>query len=449
MKQEEKIFTIEIRDTNFDFEQYNLILSSKDKKYESGFTENCVIPRFNINIENKNIFRLLNDKKEEGTIELILMNKSNKILFQKNIILPIEFNDLLFLGEEITVINNSFFPCLLFETLKGFYIYGEIKKEEENDNEKHLSISIFSNKSFEKLNKNEQISNLEALATNLEIFNKELEIQKKLLIQAENNLKSKIDTIKEKYKFNLKVNKIINNIQITREKNQVIEKEILQLKQLKNILENFNKKRTEKIKEMEKVLKDEEKIINKQKNNDFVKITQSNKKSKKYNKILRNYYMKEFSYIFFNKEINNNFIFPSFYSTPSNKLDILTEQNFYKTKSREISNFLGVIINICIFLSKKYDIVIPYIPYYNGSKSKIIDNFGKRQLNLYIENKTNDEGFMNFKISIKYIANMLRSIINFLIKDNQLSNIHYHDLNEYNVYRLFLVLNQIIYEYNK
>jgi hypothetical protein len=159
--------------------------------------------------------------------------------------------------------------------------------------------------------------------------------------------------------------------------------------------------------------------------------------------------MKEFSYIFFNKEINNNFIFPSFYSTPSNKLDILTEQNFYKTKSREISNFLGVIINICIFLSKKYDIVIPYIPYYNGSKSKIIDNFGKKKLNLFIENKTNDEGFMNFKISIKYIANMLRSIINFLIKDNKLSNIHYHDLNEYNVYRLFLALNQIIYEYNK
>ena len=449
MKQQEKIFAIEIRDTNFDFEQYNLILISKDKKYESGLTEYSVLPRFNINIDNKNIFRLLNNKKEEGTIELILMNKSNTILYQKNIILPIDFNNLLFIGEEITLIKNSFFPCLLFETLKGFYLYGEKINEEENDNEKNISISTFSFKPMEKYNKYEQINNLETLSANLEMYNKELEIQKKLLIDAENNLKMKIERIKDKYKFNLKVNKIINNIQITREKNQVIEKEIGQLKQLKNILEKFNMKRTENIKKMEKVLKEEEKIINKQKNNDLIKITQSNKKSKKYNKILTNYYMKEFSYIFFNNEINKNFIFPSFYSTPANKLDMITEQYFYKNKSREISNFLGVIINICIFLSKKYDIVIPYIPYYNGSKSKIIDNFGKKQLNLFIDNKTNDEGFSNFKMSIKYIANMLRSIINFLIKDNQLSNIHYHDLNEYNVYRLFLALNQIIYEYNK
>ena len=449
MKQQEKIFAIEIRDTNFDFEQYKLILSSKDKKYESGLTEDSVIPRFNINIDNKKIFQILNNKKEEGTIELVIMNKSNKILFQKNIILPINFNNLLFIEEEITLINNSFFPCLLFETLKGFYIYGEIKKEEENDNEKKLLISNISFKSFEKYNKYEQINNLESLCAELEFNDKQLEIQKKLLIEAENNLKIKIEEIKDKYKLNLEINKIINTIQISREKNQVIEKEIGQLKQLNNILEKFNMHRTEKIKEMEKVLKEEENIINKQKNNDLVKITQSNKKSKKYNKILTNYYMKEFSYIFFNNEINKNFIFPNFYSTPANKLDLLIEQNFYRTKSKEISNFLGVIINICIFLSKKYDIVIPYIPYYNGSKSKIIDNFGKKQLNLFIDNKTNDEGFMNFKISIKYIANMLRSIINFLIKDNKLSNIHYHDLNEYNVYRLFLALNQIIYEYNK
>ena len=272
MKQQEKIFAIEIRDTNFDFEQYNLILISKDKKYESGLTEYSVLPRFNINIDNKNIFRLLNNKKEEGTIELILMNKSNTILYQKNIILPIDFNNLLFIGEEITLIKNSFFPCLLFETLKGFYLYGEKINEEENDNEKNISISTFSFKPMEKYNKYEQINNLETLSANLEMYNKELEIQKKLLIDAENNLKMKIERIKDKYKFNLKVNKIINNIQITREKNQVIEKEIGQLKQLKNILEKFNMKRTENIKKMEKVLKEEEKIINKQKNNDLIKI---------------------------------------------------------------------------------------------------------------------------------------------------------------------------------
>ena len=435
----EKIFAIEIRDTIFDFDNYKLILKSENKVYETELTEELIIPKFNISKNNLSIFKILNDENGEGTFNLILMNKLNKTLFEENITLPINLENLPYI-EDLILIKNINFPSIILETSKGFYIYNKEEKEKIEYINKDITKTI---------NKTEQLNNLESLSKELDMINKLISINKGLLKEAEDNLKGIIEKYKDKYQHNLQIGKILYDIQNFRDKKEVTNREISQLQELKRNLANFNNKRNEKIKEMENTLKEEENLLNKQKNIDLIKINQSNKKSKKYNKILTNYYMREFSFIFFNKEINNNFIFPSFYSTPSNLLNKESEHYFYRAKSKEISNFLGVILNICIFLSKKYDIILPYVPYYNGSKSKIIDNFGKKELNLYIESKNSEETFLNFRVSIKYIGNIVRSIVSFLIKDDKDSKIHAHDLNNFNLYQLFLVLNQIIYEYNK
>ena len=180
------------------------------------------------------------------------------------------------------------------------------------------------------------------------------------------------------------------------------------------------------------------------------------------NFFLIKYAFNEISYFFFNKNINIYKAFPTFYNLNKNALvqNIKTVDEFYNINFREISPMFGNIIYLLTYISKKFDIIFPFVIYYNGSKSMAFNSIGIGEKNsgidLYIkENERNmrlgtgkNETDINLKMEI--ISKMIYDVIMFFYSKGICSDkFKIDDINnkkrkkKNNMYLNFIKLNEL------
>ena len=158
------------------------------------------------------------------------------------------------------------------------------------------------------------------------------------------------------------------------------------------------------------------------KNKDIPYLQKINKEVYITNYLLYKYALGELCYFFFNKNINKFNAFPSFYKIPLTdlKLDKKMVENFYNKYNREVSALFGNIALLLIYLSKKFDIILPYALYYNGSKSMVFINMeGNNSIDLYL--KDNDKNVLDYgtkneneiQMKIEMLSKMIYDVIMF------------------------------------
>ena len=180
-----------------------------------------------------------------------------------------------------------------------------------------------------------------------------------------------------------------------------------------------------KISKCDKIIKIYRKELEEKKNKKIPNLQKINKGLQISNFFLIKYAFNEISYFFFNKNINIYKAFPTFYSLNKNALiqNKKTVDEFYNLNFREISSMFGNIIYLLTYISKKFDIIFPFVIYYNGSKSMAFNSIGIGEKNsgidLYIkENERNmglgtgqNETDINLKMEI--ISKMIYGVIMF------------------------------------
>ena len=183
-----------------------------------------------------------------------------------------------------------------------------------------------------------------------------------------------------------------------------------------------------KISKCDKIIKIYRKELEEKKNKKIPNLQKINKGLQISNFFLIKYAFNEISYFFFNKNINIYKAFPTFYNLNKNALiqNKKTVDEFYNLNFREISSMFGNIIYLLTYISKKFDIILPFVLYYNGSKSMAFNSIGIGEKNsgidLYIkENERNmrlgtgkNETDINLKMEI--ITKMIYDVIMFFIR---------------------------------
>ena len=134
-------------------------------------------------------------------------------------------------------------------------------------------------------------------------------------------------------------------------------------------------------------------------------------------------------------------------------------EDFYNKNTKEISAMFGNIIFILNYLSKKFDIILPYALYYNGSKSMVFTNMGNignktMAIDMYMkENEknvfSNGKNENDIQIKMEILSKMIYDVIMFFYSKNICSDkfIIFKNAKEKkninNVYWNFLKLNEL------
>ncbi len=248
---------------------------------------------------------------------------------------------------------------------------------------------------------------------------------------------------------------------------------------LKEILTKINTYITEiiSIKEKKMIDCDEEikkhrKELNNKKTKELVSLKKINNGLIITNTLLYKYALNELNYYFFNKKVNIYKAFPSFYKINLTDLSLSKKivEDFYNKNTKEISAMFGNIIFILNYLSKKFDIILPYALYYNGSKSMVFTNMGNignktMAIDMYMkENEknvfSNGKNENDIQIKMEILSKMIYDVIMFFYSKNICSDIFIifknakEKKNINNVYWNFLKLNELFkdilhIEYNK
>jgi hypothetical protein len=176
------------------------------------------------------------------------------------------------------------------------------------------------------------------------------------------------------------------------------------------------------------------------------------------NTLLYKYAINEINYYFFNKKINIYKAFPSFYKINLTDLSLSKKivEDFYNKNAKEISSMLGIIIFILNYISKKFDIILPYALYYNGSKSMVFTIMGNRNMAIDMYMKENEKNVLaigrndnDIQIKVEVLSKMIYDVIMFFYSKNICSDkfIIYKNTkeikNKNNVYFNFLKLNEL------
>jgi hypothetical protein len=217
---------------------------------------------------------------------------------------------------------------------------------------------------------------------------------------------------------------------LSRKKNlEITKKSWNRLITLKEILTKINAFTSEiiiikekKINECNSEIEKYKKELIMKKNKDIPFLQKINKEVYITNYLLYKYALGELCYFFFNKNINKFNAFPSFYKIPLTdlKLDKKMVENFYNKYNREVSALFGNIALLLIYLSKKFDITLPYALYYNGSKSMVFINMeGNNSVDLYL--KDNDKNVLDYgtrneneiQMKIEILSKMIYDVIMF------------------------------------
>ena len=395
---------------------------------------------------------------------------TNKIVFSFQLRYPLFRDFYTFLGEKPDKFKILQYPCILLQYESGSIISNanqpkkrQIKNKSDdnknkNDNNNELNSGYYALKKIIISKKNEELFDEEinfAIKNEVmeQIFiNRQKPMKKKeknlIILQNILNIKGTYDStllaLEEKKKeLNNKKNefkKILEKrkeIMNQRKEIHLYEKQIKinknswnRLVTLKEILNKINTYTSEFILLKEKKLSRCNQIINKYKNELEEKKVKKISNLEKINKGLQisnffliKYAINEISYYFFNNNINIYRAFPTFYNLNLNALiqNKKSVEDFYNSNFREVSTLFGNLVYLLTYISKKFDIIFPYVLFYNGSKSMAFVSIGTKNngLDLYIkENEKNmslgvgqNENDINLKMEI--ISKMIYDVIMF------------------------------------
>ena len=526
----QNFFSLEIRDVNFDYDQYYLTLEEindnpflEEKALNDKIIENdnlpedsiseisqfTLIPKFPINkVTSPILYRMFNidyeiinqnnkeeninddkgnndednnikhKKNDEKIIKEIKINvksfNTKKILCSFNAKYPLfpEYYD--FLGKSPDKLKILQFPCILLQSESGYYSLKKITTIKKNNNkviEEELSLAVkfeqekdidynIKQKPMKKKVKNR--INFEKIMQSKGFYNStlsSLKEKKEEFLRKKKELKALIEERKKALKEKEKILSCHKNLEIAKNSwNRLVTlKEILtKINTFSAEVQAIKKNRIDLCKEEIKIYKDE---VKKKKKKEIPSLKKINIGLQITNYLLYKYAVNEFCYYFFNKNLNEYKAFPSFYKVNLNDLNLSKKmaEEFYNKNTKQISSFFGNIVFILYYLSKKFDIILPYALYYNGAKSMIFLNFGSKSLaiDMYMKEKdknvlasgTKNENDIQMKMGI--LCRMIYDIIMFFYSKKicsdefSISNIFNSKKNKNNFYLYFIKLNEL------
>ena len=436
-------------------------------------------------IDNMNIIEEKKIKEKEGQlfnqINEFIINvvsyTSKEIVCSFNVRYPLfpDYYDVL--GKSPDKFKILQFPCILLQSDSGYYSLKKIITTNKNNKiiEEEINYAI----------KIEPGKNLESLFTKRQKPLKPKEKNKldfEKIMQSKGFYDSTLTNLSDKKQELLNKKKELNSIIEERKKVLESKQKILLLHKnmemtkiswnrlvtLKEILTKINTYITEiiSIKEKKMIDCDEEikkhrKELNNKKTKELVSLKKINNGLIITNTLLYKYALNELNYYFFNKKVNIYKAFPSFYKINLTDLSLSKKivEDFYNKNTKEISAMFGNIIFILNYLSKKFDIILPYALYYNGSKSMVFTNMGNignktMAIDMYMkENEknvfSNGKNENDIQIKMEILSKMIYDVIMFFYSKNICSDkfIIFKNAKEKkninNVYWNFLKLNEL------
>ena len=242
----------------------------------------------------------------------------------------------------------------------------------------------------------------------------------KINIQTEN-----LGTMIEMYKRKERINKIKIEIEYYKSKNEEIKKIKEKLQKIisnkKIILSNLNEKITsykDHLTNLEQTNKESLSLLTQQK--------------MLYNSFL-NKKMAEICFFFFNKKIKNlYFIDDSLKISIENDTESVKKRfEYYNNNKKRISSMMGYITQLMIYMSKCFDIPLPFPLCLNGSKSFVVRGKKDKEkdfLPLHCDLKREDR-YGNYETGLNYLKNDFNEIINFCMMFPQIiSETNYNKL---------------------
>ena len=242
----------------------------------------------------------------------------------------------------------------------------------------------------------------------------------KINIQTEN-----LGTMIEMYKRKERINKIKIEIEYYKSKNEEIKKIKEKLQKIisnkKNILSNLS----------EKITSYKDHLTNlEQTNKESLSLLAQQKML--YNSFL-NKKMAEICFFFFNKKIKNlYFIDDSLKINIENDNESVKKRfEYYNSNKKRISSMMGYITQLMIYMSKCFDIPLPFPLCLNGSKSFVVRGKKDKEkdfLPLHCDLKREDR-YGNYETGLNYLKNDFNEIINFCMMFPQIiSETNYNKL---------------------
>ena len=443
----------------------------KELEYKNHYKEegNNIIQYINIDEEKEQ----LQNRANELTINVVSFT-SKQIVCSFNVRYPLfpEYYDAL--GKSIDKFKILQFPCVLLQSDSGYYslkkivttnkinkiIEEEIKYAIKIEPEKHLE-SLFTKRQKPikpKEKKKLDFEKIMQLKGSYDSILSNINDKKQELINKKKELKSIIEerkkVLENKQKIllchkSMEVTKISWNSMVTLK--EILTKINTYITEILSIKEIKIKKCDDEIKKYKEELtnKKTKGIPNLQKINNSLIIT---------NILLYKYALNEINYYFFNKKINIYKAFPSFYKINLTDLSLSKKmvEDFYNKNTKEISSMFGIIFFILNYISKKFDIILPYALYYNGSKSMVFTIMGNRNMTIDIYMKENEKNFLaigkndnDIQIKVEILSKMIYDAIMFFYSKNICSDkfIIYKNSkeikNKNNAYFNFLKLNEL------
>ena len=443
---------------------------SKNKKKENNENENIIQEeedkKNEINNENQK------DKtQKELTINVIsFTTKEKKCSFNVRYPLFPEYYN--YLGKTPDNFRLFQFPCVLLQSNTGYYALKKIIKVKKNNKyvEEEINFAVQMNKD----------SYFESLFT---IRQKPIPIKRKNNIDFEKIMQSRglynstLSSLKEKEQELINKKKTLNKL--IEERKKILEKKRQILKchkyiestkgswnrliTLKEILTKINTDATEvitikqkKIAQCDKDIKKYKEEVKNKKSKDIPTFHRINTGLQVTNYLLYKYALNEICYYFFNKKINT-YAFPSFYRVKLTDLNLSKKlvEDFYNKNKREVSAMLGNIILFLNYISKKFDIILPYSLYYNGSKSMVFISMGGKNFSVDMYMKENERNVLGTKnendiqIKLEILLRMIYDVIMFFYSRKICSNkfdvdkIFNNNKTKNNTYLYFMKLNEL------
>lgn len=285
-----------------------------------------------------------------------------------------------------------------------------------------------------------------------EFYQKELITQQKIL---DDKTKGFTDFLKNQDPLYVKYNQnegMIKRIQMVKEhiayqheRNQTLQ---LAIEELRRVI-------TQKKKNLSIIQKsiDTQSISNKSYKKEFIpNIKELNAKLVYSNKSLYKMYLTEMSSIFLNRSAAAYLCFPPFYNQDFHNDTKFMRLNFYLSHDKNFSLFFGHIIYIISYLTKKFNITLPYSAYYNGSRSCLVINKGDFTKMYYNKslNNTAAIGTEDMEFGSKFLQAMLNEIITFLYSQELITKRRKFKLKEElkvnNIYITFINFTNYLYD---
>lgn len=419
------------------------------------------------------------EKEKEKNIKEFTINvksfTSKKIICSFNVRYPLfpEYYDVL--GKSTEKIKILQFPCVILQSISGFYCLKKIVTKKKNNKlieeeinfaikiepEKHLE-SLFINRQRQMKPKEKNKIDFEKIMQSKGFYDStlsNLSDKKQELLNKKKVIKELIEERKKVLEQKKKILLCHKNIEINKNSwNRLVTlKEILT--KINTYIAEIISIKVKKISSCDDIIKKYEQEVENKRKKYIPNLKKINNGLQISNYLLYKYAVNELCYFFYNKKFIGYKAFPSFYKINLTDLSLSKKivEDFYNKYTKEVSAMFGNIIFILNYISKKFDIILPYALYYNGSKSMVFINMGRKNCAIDIYMKENEKNVLSngaknendIQIKMEILVKMIYDIIMFFYSKNicsdkfSIEKINKEKKNKNNIYLHFLKLNEL------